>query len=139
MNARGLPYAVASAALVSAAQLAMRWSMTRLPAPHELPLVAHGTLQWLALAVLAAGICGYAASLLCWLRALADLPLNRAYSLLALSYPLVYLSAAFLPGLGGSLSTGKTCGVILIVAGVLLINARPAAQGLRPDDDNQPK
>ena len=139
MTARGLSYAVASVALVSAAQLAMRWSVTRLPALHGLPAAAGGAFQWLELAVLLAGVCGYAASLLCWLRALADLPLNRAYSLLSLSYPLVYLSAAFLPGLGGSLSAGKTGGVILIVAGVLLINARPAAQGLRAGGDNHPK
>ena len=57
---------------------------------------------------------------------MATLPLNRAYSLLSLSYPLVYLCAALLPGLGGSLSAGKTCGVILVVLGVVLINARQA-------------
>jgi undecaprenyl phosphate-alpha-L-ara4N flippase subunit ArnF len=139
MSARGLSYAAASVALVSAAQLAMRWSMTRLPALHELPLAAGASIQWLALAVLATGVCGYAASLLCWLRALADLPLNRAYSLLSLSYPLVYLSAALLPGLGGSLSAGKTGGVILILAGVLLINARPAAPGPHAGGDNRRK
>lgn len=51
-------------------------------------------------------------------------PLSRAYSLLSLSYPLVYLFAALLPGLGASLSAGKIFGVILVVAGVVLINAR---------------
>ena len=80
--------------------------------------------QLLAVAVLLLGIFGYAASLVCWLAALGDLPLNRAYSMLSLSYPLVYLCAAWLPGFGGSLSVGKTCGVILVVLGVVLINAR---------------
>lgn len=127
MSTRGLSYAISSVALVSAAQLAMRWSMTRLPGLDGLPAAGPGsTFQLLAPAILLLGIAGYAASLLCWFGALASLPLNRAYSLLSLSYPMVYLSAALLPGLGGSLNTGRTCGVILILLGVLLINARPA-------------
>jgi undecaprenyl phosphate-alpha-L-ara4N flippase subunit ArnF len=130
MSARGVTYALASVALVSAAQLAMRWSMTRLPRIEDLPVTAGGgAFHWFAVAVLLLGIFGYAASLLCWLGALGDLPLNRAYSMLSLSYPLVYLCAAWLPGLGGSLSVGKTVGVILVVLGVVLINARPAPPG----------
>jgi len=126
VSARGGAYALASVALVSAAQLAMRWSMTRLPRLEHLPVAAgSGAFDLLAVAVLLLGISGYAASLLCWLGALGHLPLNRAYSMLSLSYPLVYLCAALLPGLGGSLSVGKTCGVILVVLGVVLINARP--------------
>jgi len=128
MSARGVAYAMASVALVSAAQLAMRWSMTRLPRIEDLPVTpGGGAFHLLAVAVLLLGIAGYAASLVCWLAALGDLPLNRAYSMLSLSYPLVYLCAAWLPGLGGSLNVGKTCGVILIVLGVVLINARPVA------------
>lgn len=127
MSARGLTYAISSVALVSAAQLAMRWSMTRLPGLDGLQAAGVGSaFQLLAPAILLLGIAGYAASLLCWFGALASLPLNRAYSLLSLSYPVVYLSAALLPGLGGSLNAGRTCGVILILLGVLLINARPA-------------
>ena len=139
MTARGLSYAMASVALVSAAQLAMRWSVTRLPAPHQWLAASGGTLDALALAVLVAGVAGYAASLVCWLRALTELPLHRAYSLLALSYPLVYLAAALLPGLGGSLNAGKTAGVVLVLAGVLLINARPAAGSPGADGDNRRK
>ena len=37
---------------------------------------------------------------------------------------MVYLCSAWLPGLGGSLSAGKTAGVLLVMAGVVLINAR---------------
>lgn len=128
MSARGVSYALASVALVSAAQLAMRWSMTRLPRIEDLPAASGcGAFELLAAAVLLLGIFGYAASLVCWLAALGDLRLNRAYSMLSLSYPLVYLCAALLPGLGGSLSAGKTCGVILVVLGVVLINWRPMA------------
>ena len=123
MNARGLAYGAASVALVSAAQLAMRWSVTRLPRLETLPVAALEA-HPLAAAMLLLGIGAYAASLLCWLAALARMPLGRAYSLLSLSYPLVYVAAALLPGLGGSLSTGKTAGVVLVVLGVMLINAR---------------
>jgi undecaprenyl phosphate-alpha-L-ara4N flippase subunit ArnF len=125
VNGRGLAYAMTSVALVSAAQLVMRWSMTRLPRIEALPIASQGV-QWLPMGLLILGIAWYAASLLCWLRALESLPLGRAYSLLSLSYPLVYLFAALLPGLGGSLTVGKTLGVILVVAGVVLINARQA-------------
>lgn len=126
MSARGLAYALTSVVLVSASQLAMRWSMTRLPRLEDLPVTAGGgAFDLLAVAVLLLGLFGYAASLLCWLGALGHLPLNRAYSMLSLSYPLVYLCAALLPGLGGSLSAGKTCGVILVLLGVVLVNARP--------------
>lgn len=128
MNTPGLAYAAASVVLVSAAQLAMRWSMTRLP-PVETLLAANLQGHALAATVLLLGICGYAASLLCWLAALARMPLGQAYSLLSLSYPLVYVAAALLPGFGGSLSLGKTVGVALVVLGAMLINARgdPAA------------
>lgn len=133
MSARGVSYAMASVALVSAAQLAMRWSMTRLPRIEDLPVTqGSGAFELLAAAVLLLGIVGYAASLVCWLAALGDLRLNRAYSMLSLSYPLVYLCAALLPGLGGSLSAGKTCGVILVVLGVVLINWRPLAPADSP-------
>lgn len=126
MSARSLAYGIASVALVSAAQLAMRWGMTHLPGLTVPPVAAGDAFALLPVVMLLLGICGYGASLLCWLGALAGLPLNRAYSLLSLSYPLVYLSAALLPGLGGSLTAGKTVAVVLILLGVLLINARPA-------------
>ena len=123
MSARGLTYAVTSVALVSGAQLAMRWSMRTLPGLETLPASA-GDFALLPLAVLSFGVLGYGASLVCWLGALASLPLNRAYSLLSLSSALVYLGAALLPGLGGSLSVGKTLGVLLVISGVILVNAR---------------
>lgn len=128
MSVRGFAYAVASVALVSAAQLAMQWSMKSLPRLETLPGSA-GDIGLLPLAVLMLGVLGYGASLVCWLAALARLPLNRAYALLSLSYALVYLGAALLPGLGGSMSTGKTFGVLLVVSGVTLINARPSPVG----------
>ena len=72
---QGFALALGSVGLVSAAQLGMRWSMTRLPLPN----------QWLsvqidldALGVVLLAILAYALSMLCWLGALKHLPLGRA-------------------------------------------------------------
>lgn len=120
---RGLPFALASVLLVSAAQLGMRWSMSRLPAPDH----------WLTARVDPSAVCvvliaifAYALSMLCWLKALRDLPLGRAYSLLSISYALVYLLAASLPLFDEQFSLSKSLGVALVILGVITINSRPA-------------
>ena len=86
---RGITFALGSVLLGSAAQLGMRWSMTRLPPPEHL-LTA--SLDPTSVAVVLAAILAYALSMLSWLMALRDVPLGRAYSLLSISYALVYLS-----------------------------------------------
>ena len=121
-RARGFTLALGSVALVSGAQLGMRWAMTRLPAP-ALWLDELSTYHLPLLGVLGAAMLAYALSLLCWLGALKYLPLGRAYSLLSISYALVYLGAATLPGFGEALSPLGTLGVALVVAGVVTINA----------------
>jgi len=114
-----------SVALVSAAQLGMRWGMSRLPSPElwldpAVPVqIALG-----AVLVIAAAIIAYGLSMLAWLLALRDLPLSRAYSLLSVSYVLVYALAAALPFFHETFTVSKTLGVILIVMGVLTINLR---------------
>ncbi|KPA91873.1 cation/cationic drug transporter [Pseudomonas asplenii] len=122
--ARGFTFASASVVLVSSAQLGMRWSMTRLPEPSQwLDALMTGNVSLVALAVVAASILAYALSMLCWLMALRDLPLGRAYSLLSVSYALVYLLAASLPFFNESFSLSKTLGVALVILGVLTINS----------------
>ncbi|WP_433735318.1 4-amino-4-deoxy-L-arabinose-phosphoundecaprenol flippase subunit ArnF [Pseudomonas putida] len=123
MNARhGITFALGSVLLVSAAQLGMRWSMSRLPSPEhwlgaDIPLGP--------LAVVLGAILAYALSMLCWLMALRDLPLGRAYSLLSISYALVYLAAASLPLFHEDFSLSKSLGVALVILGVITINSRP--------------
>jgi undecaprenyl phosphate-alpha-L-ara4N flippase subunit ArnF len=102
----------------------MRWSMSHLPSPE----------QWLsapidlaAVAVVLAAILAYALSMLSWLLALRDLPLGRAYSLLSISYALVYLLAASLPLFHEDFSLSKSLGVALVILGVITINSRPAS------------
>ena len=122
---RGFTFASASVVLVSSAQLGMRWSMTRLPEPtHWLDALRHGEVSLAAVAVVSGAIVAYALSMLCWLLALRVLPLGRAYSLLSISYALVYLLAASLPMFHESFTLSKTLGVTLVILGVLTINSR---------------
>ena len=122
---RGFAFASGSILLVSGAQLGMRWSMTRLPEPAQwLAAISQGDVSLLALGVVSGAIVAYALSMLCWLLALRDLPLGRAYSLLSISYALVYLLAASLPIFNESFTLLKTLGVTLVILGVLVINSR---------------
>ena len=124
-RAQGFALAGGSVVLVSGAQLGMRWSMTRLPVPAQwLDTLLNGPVPWLALGVVMAAIFAYALSMLCWLGALQHLPLGRAYSLLSISYALVYLLAACLPAFNEHFSLLKSLGVTLVVLGVLIINSR---------------
>jgi len=128
MNQRlGISFALGSVLLVSTAQLAMRWSMTRLPQPGQwLTALSGQGVDAIAVVVVLAAIAAYGLSMLCWLLALRDLPLGRAYSLLSLSYALVYLLAASLPLFDESFSLSKSLGVALVMLGVITINTRPA-------------
>ena len=126
-KARGIGFALGSVMLVSGAQLGMRWSMTHLPQPEQwLTALSAGSVDLSALAVVVAAIFAYALSMLCWLAALRDLPLGRAYSLLSISYALVYLLAASLPLFNESFSFTKSLGVALVMLGVITINTRPS-------------
>ena len=121
---RGFAFASGSVLLVSGAQLGMRWSMTRLPQPEQwLTALSAGSVDLSALAVVIAAIFAYALSMLCWLATLRDLPLGRAYSLLSISYALVYLLAASLPLFNEQFSLFKTLGVAFVVLGVITINS----------------
>ncbi|HGM5552833.1 TPA: 4-amino-4-deoxy-L-arabinose-phosphoundecaprenol flippase subunit ArnF [Pseudomonas putida] len=126
-QAQGIGFALASVGLVSSAQLGMRWSMTRLPQPEQwLAALSAGSVDLSALAVVVAAIFAYALSMLCWLSALRDLPLGRAYALLSISYALVYLLAASLPLFNEAFSFTKSLGVALVMLGVITINTRPS-------------
>ncbi|WP_460953216.1 4-amino-4-deoxy-L-arabinose-phosphoundecaprenol flippase subunit ArnF [Pseudomonas marginalis] len=125
---QGFALALGSVGLVSAAQLGMRWSMTRLPLPSEwLDAFTHNSIDLGALGMVILAVLAYALSMLCWLGALKHLPLGRAYSLLSISYALVYLLAASLPVFNEDFSVSKTLGVALVILGVLVINSRRAS------------
>jgi undecaprenyl phosphate-alpha-L-ara4N flippase subunit ArnF len=122
---RGIALAMGSVLLVSSAQLGMRWSMTRLPSPTQwVEALGNGTIDPLAAGIIITAIFAYALSMLCWLLALRDVPLARAYSLLSISYALVYLLAASLPFFNEHFSVSKTLGVTLVILGVITINSQ---------------
>jgi undecaprenyl phosphate-alpha-L-ara4N flippase subunit ArnF len=124
---RGISFALGSVMLASSAQLGMRWSMSRLPHPDQwLTALSDGSVDLTAVGVVLAAILAYALSMLSWLLALRDVPLGRAYSLLSISYALVYLLAASLPTFNEHFSFAKSLGVALVILGVITINSRPA-------------
>ena len=62
---QGFALALGSVGLVSAAQLGMRWSMTRLPLPSDwLEALNHNSIDLSALGMVALAILAYALSLL---------------------------------------------------------------------------
>jgi undecaprenyl phosphate-alpha-L-ara4N flippase subunit ArnF len=133
MKSRAFLLAGCSVALVTLAQVGMRWSLMRLPHLETWPVARIADIALVPAALLVAAIGAYGASLLCWLAALRHLPLNRAYPLLSVSYALVYLASALLPGLEGSFSLRKSIGVALVLLGVTLIHARaPASPATTP-------
>lgn len=83
----GYLWALASVVLVSAAQLMMRYTMMHCSDGTQLISALLSAAPWVWW--LPGGILCYGLSMLCWLFALRDLPLNRAYPLLSLSYVLV--------------------------------------------------
>ena len=120
---QGIAWCAASIALVTLAQLALKWSVGQLPSfsPEMLPRLLEAGFR-LPFALLAAGVSAYALSMACWFFALRRLPLSYAYPLLSLSYALVYLLAAVLPWFGETATLLKTAGVALIIFGVRLIH-----------------
>ena len=71
-----------------------------------------------ALALLGIAVTLYAASTLAWIVALRTLPLTHAYTLMALGFILVPLTAHFL--LGEPLTTRLIAGSVVIIAGILI-------------------
>ncbi len=121
---RGYQLAGASVLLVTIAQLAMKWGMTQLPAFDARWLdIATWTLADRPLFLVVLGIVCYLLSMLCWLQALACLPLNKAYPMLSLSYVLVFVASVCLPGFHESYTLTQVLGVLLVSFGVWLISA----------------
>ena len=119
---KGVRWALLSVLLVSVAQLLLRYAMTNLPPVDFSGAFVLAALQsQKALLILLAGLLGYVASMACWYFALHRLALSKAYALLSLSYILVGAAAIWLPGWHEPFSLRGGLGVLLIMAGVLVI------------------
>lgn len=124
---KGYLWGGASVLLVTMAQLLMKWGMVQIPwftlSEIDISFVQN---HLSALTAVFFGLCGYVFSMACWFFALRILPLNRAYTLLSLSYALVYIAAVSLPWFNESVSITKTMGGILILLGVGIIHSKPS-------------
>lgn len=125
----GYVWGCASLLLVTLAQLLMKWGMVQIP----LLSLSEIQISWFlnnltALIAVGFGITGYVLSMVCWYFTLRVLPLHRAYTLLSLSYALVYLAAVTLPWFNEDIHLLKTCGGLLVLFGVWLIHSKPSQQ-----------
>ncbi|MGP4123435.1 MAG: 4-amino-4-deoxy-L-arabinose-phosphoundecaprenol flippase subunit ArnF [Sodalis sp. (in: enterobacteria)] len=116
----GYVWALFSVALVSAAQLLIKWAMMHLPTLSAPRLWLNpGNTE--AMTLLACGMSAYACSVGCWFMALRYLPLNKAYPLLSLSYIPVTACALMIPEFHERFTLSRLIGVALISGGLLLI------------------
>lgn len=129
---RGYVLAGMSVLLTSVAQLSMKWGMSHLPPlDSNIYFSARNFFQFLndaeaELLFVGFGILAYVLSMFCWLLALGQLPLNKAYPLLSISYVLVYIATVSLPWFNQAFSLTQCGGVILITFGVLLTVSSPS-------------
>jgi multidrug transporter EmrE-like cation transporter len=65
------------------------------------------------------GLSCYGVSVILWLGALSRVPVSVAYPMLSVGYVVNAAAAAFL--FGEALSAGKLVGILLIVAGVIVL------------------
>ncbi|QBF83087.1 4-amino-4-deoxy-L-arabinose-phospho-UDP flippase [Shewanella maritima] len=127
-QSKGIALALTSVALISTAQLAMKWGMANLRQLWPQIEALLSPLQFMPLFDLAiasalavgAGLVCYALSMVCWIMALKHLPLSKAYPLLSLSYVIVYLAAVSFPWLGETVSATKLAGIGCILVGLYL-------------------
>ncbi|WP_163935656.1 4-amino-4-deoxy-L-arabinose-phosphoundecaprenol flippase subunit ArnF [Paraferrimonas sp. SM1919] len=120
----GLLYALASVALVSFAQLAMKYGMSNINSDYAwLFEMQQWIQQWPSIIWVISGLIAYVASMACWLGALSYLPLSRAYPILALSYVVVYFAANLLDPITETIELSSLLGIVMIVLGVSVVNS----------------
>jgi len=84
--------------------------------------------------LLALGIISYLVSMFFWIHALKTFPLSFAYPVLALSYVIVSIGAAYWPGLNESLQITKMLGLLFIIIGVYFCTLSPNS---KPVESNE--
>lgn len=130
---KGMIFVACSVVLSACAQLLMKFGMLTLAAAGGWSIESFGPLSLsepalqAALLWVLAGLFSYATSMLFWMAALARYELSLAYPMLSLSYVLVYIGAALLPGYLESFSVLRSAGIVLIVIGVILVTRSKSA------------
>ena len=123
-NILGYQFAGASVLLVTIAQLALKWGITRLPGFDQRWLdFSTWTIAIYPITLLALGVIFYLCSMFFWLQALDCLPLNKAYPILSLSYAFVFIASISLPGFDETFTITQIIGVLLVSLGVWLVTS----------------
>ena len=74
------------------------------------------------------GLFCYGISIGAWLRVLSAYALSYAYPMLGISYILVYVGAVVWPRLDEPVSVLRTTGILLVVAGIMLVTGSRSDQ-----------
>jgi multidrug transporter EmrE-like cation transporter len=123
MNPKVIAWAMVAGtiALTTYGQLVLKWQVnTPAPAPFTAaqnwpPLLLLLMRPW----VISAFVAAFGASL-CWMLALSNLELSRAYPFMALNFLFVCLLAA--PLFGESLTTSKVAGMAIVIIGLVVLS-----------------
>ncbi|WNU99072.1 4-amino-4-deoxy-L-arabinose-phosphoundecaprenol flippase subunit ArnF [Enterobacter sp. DTU_2021_1002640_1_SI_PRY_ASU_LCPMC_013] len=119
----GILFALCSVLLVSVAQLSMKYAMAGMPPLLDMRAFFHALLTGSEPGYfLFLGLLCYGLSMFLWFLALRLMELGKAYSLLSLSYAVVWLMALFIPDIHEPYSLSGLVGVCFIVTGVVLIH-----------------
>lgn len=123
-----------SVALVTVAQLALKYAMQQLPTGHGFEvfvvMLRPANIVGVDLLIIS-GIGCYVLSVLCWIGTLSRLPLSMAYPALALSYLTVYAGAILLPWFHETADMTRMLGILLVIFGVWLVSL-PGREGAAP-------
>jgi len=115
-------FLTASIVLSAMAQLFLKVAMNSMVGEFSLSsLLATDSIYWLL-----SGLLCYGLSMMSWLVLLAKWPLSLAYPMLSLSYVLVYLGACSWPLLHENFTETRSLGLVIVVAGVILVNKKTA-------------
>ena len=123
ISVMGMLFALCSVILVSVAQLAMKYAMEGMPSLLNIREFFYALVRGSESGYyLFLGLLCYGLSMFLWFLALRLMELGKAYSLLSLSYAVVWLMALFIPDIHESYSLSGLVGVCFIIAGVALIH-----------------
>lgn len=101
------------------AQLLMKSGMLHLPAGAFKLSFRHWQLHPQGPVLIISGISCYVMAVFTWMLALRRFELNAIYPILALGYVVVYIAAAYIPGLAEPITIQKSMGIALIIFGVI--------------------
>jgi len=104
-------------------QLLMKAGMQALPFGSFDAMLRSLLFHQNATMLIVAGIFAYLVSMIVWVTTLKTQELSLAYPILSLGYVIVYVCAAFWPGMQETITVQKTIGIALIIFGVWFVQS----------------